>query len=120
MPERRHTQRAEKLHRYGEQYEDLKRELTSCGYILQGSVTEHWIQCGKPSCHCHTDRQARHGPYYQWSWKTRGRTASVYLDAEQAALCKEWIQNNRRLENTLKRMRILSLRAARLHEIARK
>ena len=120
MPERRHTQRAEKLRRYGEQYEDLKRELTSSGYILQGSVTERWIQCGKPSCHCHADPQARHGPYYQWSWKTGGRTASVYLDETQATLCKKWIKNNRRLERTLKRMRALSLRAARLHEIVRK
>jgi hypothetical protein len=120
MPERRQTQRAAQLRRYGEQYEDLKRELTSCGYILQGSVTERWIECGKPNCHCHTDRQARHGPYHQWSWKTRGRTASVYLDEEQAMLCKKWVKNNRHIERTLQRMRALSLRAARLHEIPRK
>jgi len=120
MPQRRPDRSAEQLRRYGEQYEDLKRELASCGYLLQGSLTERWIECGKPSCHCHNDRQARHGPYFQWSWKARGRTASVYLDESQATLCKKWIQNNRRLEKTLKRMRALSLRAARSHGIPRK
>ena len=83
-------------------------------------VTERWIESGKLNRHCHTDRQARHGPYYQWSWRTRGRTVSVYLDDEQATLCKKRIKNNRRLESTIRRIRALSLRAARLHEIPRK
>ena len=108
------------LRRYAHTYEELKTEVLGLGYVLQGSVIERWMECGKPACQCHADPQRRHGPYYQWSWKTRGRTVSVYLDKEQAALCKDWIQNNRRLEQILTRIRALSLRVIQLHDIPRK
>ena len=108
------------LRRYAQQYADLKTEILDLGYVLQGSVSQRWMECGKPACHCHADSRARHGPYYQWSWKTQGRTSSIYLDKEQAALCKAWIQDNRRLERIIKRLRVLSLRVLRLHDIHRK
>lgn len=108
------------LRRYAQQYKELKAEFLGLGYVLQGSVIERWMECGKSACQCHANTQARHGPYYQWSWKTRGRTVSVYLDKEQATLCKDWIRNNRRMQRILTRIRALSLRVIRLHDIPRK
>ena len=108
------------LQRHEQQYEKVKAEILALGYVLQGSVIERWKACGKTACRCHADVRARHGPYYQWSWKTRGRTSSVYLDKQQAALCKAWIQDNRRLERIIRRLRALSLRVLRLHDIPRK
>jgi len=108
------------LQRCQEEYEKLKAQLTGLGYILQGSLRERWMQCGKPACRCANDPQARHGPYYQWSWAEAGKTKSMLLDAEQAAQCREWILNHRELERLLKQMRTVSLRVARLHEIDRK
>ncbi len=107
------------LQRHEQQYQRVKAEILALGYVLQGSVVERWKECGKTACRCHSDVRARHGPYYQWSWKTRGRTVSVHLDKEQAALCKRWVGNNRRLERILTRMRTLSLRVARLHRLPR-
>jgi len=120
MIDARRKRRDVALRRYAQQYEKLKAEILGLGYVLQGSVIERWMECGKPACQCHADPRARHGPYYQWSWKTRGRTVSVYLDKEQATLCKHWIQNNRRLERILTRIRALSLRVLRIHDIPRK
>lgn len=120
MAQKTDDRRGQLLRRYGQQYEELKRQLQTLGYILQGSVTERWNQCGRPWCHCHTDPQSRHGPYYQWSWKDQAKTKSVYLDADQARQCREWIQNHRQLERLLKRMRALSLRVAALYQIHRK
>jgi len=108
------------LRRYEEKYEQLKTELDDLGFVLQGSVNERWMKCGNPSCRCHEDLEARHGPYYQLSWKTSGRTVSVYLTKEQAALCKKWVRNNHRLLKTIKRLRDISMRVARLHKIALK
>lgn len=108
------------LRRYEQKYEELKSELVDFGYILQGSVTERWMECGKAACRCHADAHARHGPYYQWSWKSHGRTGSIYLDKDQAALCRQWIDNNRRLERLIKRLRTLSIRVARVYKIAKK
>ncbi len=108
------------LERYERHYEELKSELAATGYIVQGSVTKRWVKCGKPGCDCSVDTEARHGPYYQWSWKEAGRTVSCYLDKDRAKLCRTWITNSRRLDRILRRMRTLSLRVARLYEIAQK
>ena len=121
MPGRKKMERREQALLVQEQRYRLKAaELARVGFILQGSVTERWKQCGKRGCLCQTDEKARHGPYYQWSWKSGGRTYSVHLTEDQAAVCRKWIRNNRCLENHIKQMRALSLRAARLFEINRK
>ena len=96
---------------------EVQRELTRLGFVLQGSLSKRWMLCGKVDCSCKHDPDARHGPYYQWGRKTRGKTVSSYLSPEQAALCKEWIGNNREMEKIIKRLRRISLRAARLFQI---
>ncbi len=108
------------LERQRGKLEEAKAELVGLGFILQGSVTERRMECGKAGCRCHGDPGARHGPYYQWSWKASGRTASVYLSPAQAELCRQWVANHRRAEKILKRMREISKRAARLHNIRSK
>ena len=121
MSTTRFTRRQEEaLRRYEEKYEQLKTELDDLGFVLQGSVNERWMKCGNSACRCHEDLEARHGPYYQLSWKTSGRTVSVYLTKEQAALCKKWVNNNHSLLKTIKRLRDISMRVARLYKIALK
>lgn len=121
MPGEELTRRQkEVLRSYKRSYRAIMAELADLGFCLQGSVTRRWMECGKAACLCHVEDSARHGPYHQWSWKSAGRTCSVYLDEEQAAICKEWIKNNRRLEKIVRRLRAFSLRAARLYKIARK
>ena len=110
----------EALSRQEERYEKAKAEIDDLGFVLQGSVVERWMECGKPACRCHEDPEARHGPYYQWTWKAGGKTRSVYLTKEQAALCKKWIKNNRRLNRIVSRLRSVSERAARSYEIRKK
>jgi len=105
----------QRLLRYQEEYRQLTQKLAETDFVLQGSLTERWMRCGTASCGCHQDAKARHGPYYQWSWKDKGRTASVYLSQQQAELCKEWIANHREMDGVIQRMRNLSLRMARLY-----
>ena len=103
-----------------EQYRGLAADLATMGYILQGSLTKRWMYCGKAACRCTDDPDARHGPYYAWTYKRVGRTVCVYLNDEQAAVCAEWIANNRRLERIVRKMRAISGRIARLKEIPAK
>ncbi len=103
-----------------EKYKKAKAEIDDLGFVLQGSVVERWMECGKAACRCHEDPEARHGPYYQWTWKAGGKTRAVYLTKEQAALCKRWSQNNRRLNQIVSRLRSISLQAARSYEIRTK
>jgi hypothetical protein len=115
------TQRQQSILRTCErEYGKIQADMSALGFVLQGSVTERWMECGNVTCQCHSDRKARHGPYCQWSWKAKGKTHSVYLTAEQAAICREWIGNHRRLEKLLKKLRALSLRAAAVYDIRQK
>jgi hypothetical protein len=120
MPDPKARRAEQALRRCQAEYEKLKADLAGLGYILQGSLRERWMQCGKATCRCAEDPQARHGPYYQWSWSEGGKTKSRYLAADQAGQCREWIHNHRELERLLKRMRTVSLRAARVLEMERK
>lgn len=120
MPDPRDRRREEALQRCAAEYQQLKAQVQGLGYVLQGSLRERWMTCGKEACRCYHDPAARHGPYYQWSWAEKGKTRSIYLDADHAERCREWIRNNRALETLLTRLRAVSLRVARLHDIDRK
>ena len=95
-----------------EQYEQVKARIGQVGFICEGSLTERRLPCGKKNCGCRTDPRRRHGPYYQLSWKEKGKTVSRYLPPEQAQLYREWIDNRRTLAALVKEMQALSRKAA--------
>src|SRR5438067_11067046 len=66
--------RRERLRHYRREYARLKTRLREIGFICEGTLVERWMQCGKPNCACATDRASQHGPYYQLSWKEKGKT----------------------------------------------
>jgi hypothetical protein len=43
------------------------------------------MKCGQPQCACHRDPAKRHGPYFEWTYKAKGKTVNVKL-SPQAAL----------------------------------
>ena len=85
----------EAMHRYEEQYDALKAKLQAVGFIGQGSVQTRRIACGSPTCRCHHDPDARHGPYHYWTRKARGKTVGLKLTEDELGLYREWIENNR-------------------------
>jgi hypothetical protein len=87
-------------------YEKLKKELSAVGLIAQGTITPRRITKPDPS-----DRRKKksYGPYYQWTMKIKGRTVTVNLSPSQVREFKKAISTNRKLENTLTRLRELSL-----------
>ena len=115
--QQRHRRAQERME---EQYRAIAAELSTIGYVLQGSITKRWMTCGRAACGCLDDPDARHGPYYSWTYKRSGKTVSVYLSHEQAKVCAEWIKNNRRLERIVHRLRTLSRRIAQLEQIPTK
>jgi hypothetical protein len=87
-------------------YERLTKVLAEVGLIAQGTITPRRITKPDPS-----DRRKKksYGPYYQWTMKIRARTVTINLSPAQVREFKKAIANNRKLENTLARMRVLSL-----------
>ena len=108
-PERRTQDR--ELSRYRNRYEKLKAKLRDLGYVCLGSITCRWLTCGKPSCICHRDPSRRHGPYYHWTRKLRGRTQSRMLDESLARLYQQAIRNHQTLDAIIQKMQELSLLA---------
>ncbi|UGT93265.1 DUF6788 family protein [Mycobacterium ostraviense] len=84
------------------------------GFIATGTVIERSTRCGTPGCRCHAEPPQLHGPYHQWTTKSAGKTVTRRLTSRQAALYREWIDNNRRLRQLIEQMRQISARAAEL------
>ncbi len=99
------------LMRCRREYERLKKQLRRMGFVCLGSITKRWLPCGKSSCVCHRDRRRRHGPYYYWTRKLAGRTEGRMLPESLVRLYREGIQNHRRLDVIIKKMREVSLLA---------
>lgn len=103
--------RGDRLNRCRERYSQIKAELLALGFVCVGSLQTRHLECGKPSCRCHQDPANRHGPYHYWTRKHQGRTVSVLVGDDDAVLYREWIENNRTLDRTLREMRKVSARA---------
>lgn len=88
-------------------YRKLASRLAATGPIILGTVTKRVITKGGEET---GGRERRYGPYYQWTFKKAGKTATVNLTAKQARFIQKAIQNNRKLEETLSEMRRLSRR----------
>jgi hypothetical protein len=100
--------RSERLRASEQRYRELKQRLQDVGFVCVGSLQTRYLPCGNPSCRCHQDPAKRHGPYHYWTRKVKGRTITVLLKQEQVPLYREWIQNNRHLEDLVQEMRRIS------------
>ncbi len=97
---------------YKRQYEQLASRVPDLGFIWPGSISRRMMTCGKPSCACHSDPEARHGPYIYWTTKKASKTVGKLLSPEEAELYEEWIANRKQLEAIVREMKALSRRAA--------
>jgi len=93
-------------------YQQLQDQARDLGFVAPGSLIERYTLCATPTCRCHSDPQAPHGPYFQYTRKLAGKTLTRRLNAEQAARYREWITNRRRLDELLDQMDQISRRAA--------
>ena len=93
------------------EHRKLKKLLLQVGPACDGSLSEVFQKCGKPSCRCHKGKRYRHGPYYLWTRKVDGKTVTRKVLAAEAGQCREWIANNHRLNEIIRRMRALTWEA---------
>lgn len=91
---------------------ELREEIRKVDYVCSGTLHERTKVCGKPTCRCAKDREARHGPYYEWSRLENGRLVHRLLTEEQANLLRQAIGNYRRVQRFLRRWEDQTLRVA--------
>jgi hypothetical protein len=108
------TPTTERLADYEKRYRELAAQLATIGLIHSGSVTRRYTRCTTPGCKCHAEPPQPHGPYYQWTTKTNGKTVTRRLNEAEAELYQEWIANDRRLRRLIQQMRHVAAKAAEL------
>lgn len=96
-------QNAEKMKR---RYARLSARVGKLGPVLQGTITERVIERADPK---KPGKKKSYGPYFQWTFKKDGRTATVNLSESQAKTYQRAIDRHRKLEEITQEMRDLSL-----------
>jgi hypothetical protein len=79
----------------------LALDLVGVALICSGTLSERTMTCGKANCRCATDLQARHGPYYEWTWREGGKLRHKLVPPEKVALLREAIQHRRTVQELL-------------------
>ena len=93
---------------YAQRYTQLRQQLQELACFSKGTVLERKMKCGQPGCVCHQDPCKRHGPYWQWTYKARGKTVNVKLDGETGPLYQAACQQYRKLKALLNRLECIS------------
>lgn len=87
-----------------QRFADLRQELQELEYFCKGTVLARKMKCGQPSCACHTDPAKRHGPYWEWTYKARGKTVNLRLSAAAGPLYQAAALEHRNLKSLLRRL----------------
>jgi len=93
---------------FAQNFEGLKQELEQVTYFCKGTVLKRMMKCGQKRCACHQDPAKRHGPYYEWTYKEKGKTVNRRLRPEEAPIYEAATQQYRRLHSILSRMEQVS------------
>jgi hypothetical protein len=109
------------LARYALHFARFKQELDQLSYFCKGTVLKRMMKCGQQRCGCHDDPAKRHGPYFEWTYKAKGKTINVRLRPEEVPVYKAATHQCQKLRRVLIRMERLSRDAlARLAESIRR
>jgi hypothetical protein len=89
-------------------FRQARQDLHQLGYFLKGTVLKRMMKCGHPNCACHRDASHRHGPYFEWTYKVKGKTVNVKLSPQVAPIYQAATKQHRTLKAALARMERLS------------
>jgi hypothetical protein len=97
---------------------NLKRKISKLGPAIPGTIREVRLKCGKDGCRCQSGKaEDKHGPYYFWDRKVKGKLTSSTVAKDKVAKIKEMIENRRKFEKLFDRLLAQGMKAA-LREIA--
>ena len=96
IPSKRAVQRAR------ERIDAIRASLAGYELVCSGTLTQRMKTCGKPSCGCASDPAARHGPYFQWIHMHAGKPTQRYVNAAQAQILRQAIDNYQQVKKLLR------------------
>jgi len=96
------------LDRYAQRFQTLKREFQELEYFCKGTLLKRMMKCGKAQCACRQDPAKRHGPYFEWTYKAKGKTVNVKLTRDVMPMFRAASHQYRKLRSLLNRLENLS------------
>ena len=93
---------------YAERFQTLKQEFQQLEYFCKGTLLKRMMKCGKAQCACRQDPAKRHGPYFEWTYKAKGKTVNVKLTRNVMPLFRAASHQYRKLRSLLNRLETLS------------
>src|SRR5215472_5464070 len=94
--------------RYARRFQALKREFQELEYFCKGTLLKRMMKCGKAGCACQHDPAKRHGPYFEWTYKAKGKTVNVKLTRDVMPVFRAATHQYRKLRSLLNRLERLS------------
>ena len=94
--------------RYARRFQALKQEFQELEYFCKGTLLKRMMKCGKAGCACQHDPAKRHGPYFEWTYKAKGKTVNVKLTRDAMPVFRAATHQYRKLKSLLNRLESLS------------
>ncbi len=94
--------------RYAQRFRTLKQEFQQLEYFCKGTLLKRMMKCGKAQCACQRDPAKRHGPYFEWTYKAKGKTVNVKLTPDVMPMFRAAAHQYRKLRSLLDRLEKLS------------
>jgi hypothetical protein len=95
-------QRQNILQQAHERIARARATLSAMDYLCSGTLLRRMMRCGKPSCRCAHDPNARHGPYYEWGHMKGRKLVHRMVSEEQAKILRLAIANYRNARKLMK------------------
>jgi len=102
------TSRSTIPERYARRFRTLKQEFQELEYFCKGTLLKRMMKCGKAQCACRRDPTKRHGPYFEWTYKAKGKTVNVKLTRDVMPVFRAASHQYRKLRSLLNRQETLS------------
>lgn len=91
--------------------EEIRRRIAEIDHVCSGTLLRRTKVCGKAGCACARNPRARHGPYYEWSRREKGRQVLTVLPAAAAPAFGRAVRNYRKVLKLLRLWERESVRA---------
>jgi len=98
------------IQRWSKDFRTLQRELTHIDVFKKGSISKRMMTCGNLNCLCHSDKQARHGPYYYWTSKIKGKSTAILIPADMLTEVRGYLENYQQFSRIIDGLTALSSR----------
>jgi len=97
-----------KIEKLKEEFERIKKEIASIGFVKKGSITKCYQTCRNPNCRCNKDPGLKHGPYFLLTSKEKAKTKTFSVPEGMLSEVRNYIENYKILRSKIKLLEEIS------------